>query len=72
MFQCDFPLSLKLWFFFSFIVAVGLEEEHEPSLDMVSQMATFIIALHSLFLKSWDSIWQHWPINMFCWKEYNM
>lgn len=30
---------------------VCLEEEHEPSLDMVSQMATFIVALHSLFLK---------------------
>lgn len=72
MFQCGFPLSLKLWFFFSFIVVVGLEEEHEPLLDMVSQMAVFIIALHSLFLRSWDSIWQHWPINMFYWKEYNM
>lgn len=44
---------------------VGLEEEHEPLLDVVSQMAAFIIALHSVFLRSWDRIWQHWPVNMF-------
>lgn len=44
---------------------VGLEEEHEPLLDVVSQMAAFIIALHSVFLRGWDRIWQHWPVNVF-------